>query len=39
VVEVGMYDAGAPRLPRLPVLGDDGQAATDRVIFGPVQVR
>ena len=39
VIEVGMYDAGAPRLPRLPVLGDDGQAATDRVIFGPVQVR
>ena len=39
VIEVGMYDAGALRLPRLPVLGDDGQAATDRVIFGPVQVR
>jgi len=39
VIEVGMYDAGAPRLPRLPVLGDDGQAATDRVIFGPVRVR
>ena len=39
VIEVGMYDAGAPGLPRLPVLGEDGQAATDRVIFGPVQVR
>jgi 4-amino-4-deoxy-L-arabinose transferase-like glycosyltransferase len=39
VVEVGLYDAGAPGLPRLPVLGEDGQAATDRVIFGPVQVR
>ena len=39
VVEVGMYDAGAARLPRLPVLAGDGQIATDRVIFGPVQVR
>jgi hypothetical protein len=39
VIEVGLYDAGAPRLPRLPVLGDDGQAATDRVIFGPVRVQ
>ena len=39
VVEVGMYDAGAQGLPRLPVLGADGQAATDRVIFGPVLVR
>ena len=39
VIEVGMYDPGAPGLPRLPVLGEDGQAATDRVIFGPVQVR
>jgi hypothetical protein len=39
VVEVGIYDAGAARLPRLPVLGEDGQDATDRVIFGPAQVR
>ena len=39
VIEVGMYDAGAPDLPRLSVLGEDGQPATDRVIFGPVQVR
>ncbi len=39
VIEVGMYDAGAPDLPRLSVLGEDGQAATDRVIFGPVQLR
>lgn len=39
VVEVGMYDAGASRLPRLPVLGGDDQVATDRVIFGPVGVR
>jgi hypothetical protein len=39
VVEVGMYDAGAPDLPRLQVLGEDGHAATDRVIFGPLQVR
>jgi hypothetical protein len=39
VVEVGMYDAGASRLPRLPVLGGDDQGATDRVIFGPVSAR
>ncbi len=39
VIEVGLYDAGAPNLPRLPVLGDDGRKATDRVIFGPVRVR
>jgi 4-amino-4-deoxy-L-arabinose transferase-like glycosyltransferase len=39
VVEVGMYDAGAARLPRLPVLDEDGQGATDRVIFGPARVR
>ena len=38
VIEVGLYDAGAARLPRLSVLGSDGQAATDTVIFGPVQV-
>ena len=39
VIEVGLYDAGAARLPRLSVLGSDGQAVTDTVIFGPVQVR
>ncbi len=38
-VEVGMYDAGLPALPRLPVLGDGGQAESDRVILGVVQVR
>jgi mannosyltransferase len=39
VVEVGLYDAGASGWPRLPILGAEGLAATDRVIFGPVQVR
>jgi hypothetical protein len=39
VIEVGLYDAGAPGMPRLPVLGEDGQVETDRVIFGPVRVR
>jgi hypothetical protein len=39
VVEVGLYDAGARGLPRLPLLGEEGQAETDRVIFGPVEVR
>lgn len=38
VVEVGLYDAGAPNMPRLLILGDGGQIAADRVIFGPVQV-
>jgi hypothetical protein len=38
VVEVGLYDAGAPRIPRLPILGDEGRVETDRVIFGPVRV-
>ena len=39
VIEVGLYDAGTPDLFRLPVLGEGGQAETDRVIFGPVAVR
>jgi hypothetical protein len=39
VVEVGVYDAGVPKMPRLSILGDEGQVEADRVIFGPVQVR
>jgi hypothetical protein len=39
VIEVGVYDAGAPTMPRLEVIGDEGQGTTDRVIFGPVEVR
>lgn len=39
IVEVGLYDAGVPGMPRLAILGEDGQAQADRVIFGPVQVR
>jgi hypothetical protein len=39
VIEVGLYDAGVLAMPRLPILGDDGQMEADRVIFGPVQVR
>jgi 4-amino-4-deoxy-L-arabinose transferase-like glycosyltransferase len=39
IIEVGLYDAAVPGLPRLPVLGDEGQIETDRVIFGPVEVR
>jgi hypothetical protein len=39
VVEVGLYDAGVPNFPRLPILSDEGQVETDRVIFGPVEVR
>ena len=37
VIEVGLYDAGAPGLPRLPVVGDEGRIETDRVIFGPIR--
>ncbi|MGD8794017.1 MAG: hypothetical protein PVF47_15805, partial [Anaerolineae bacterium] len=33
VVEVGLYDAGMPQMPRLPVLDVDGRPETDRVIF------
>ena len=39
IVEVGLYDAGAPGMPRLSILGEEGQAQVDRVIFGPVAVR
>jgi hypothetical protein len=38
VIEVGLYDAGAPGMPRLPVVGEEGQVETDRVIFGPVRI-
>ena len=38
VVEVGLYDAGVPSMPRLPVLSEEGEAGTDRVIFS-VRVR
>ncbi len=39
IVEVGLYDAEAPNYPRLSILDEKGQGETDRVIFGPVQVR
>jgi hypothetical protein len=39
VVEVGLYDAGAVGFPRLPIVDEEGQIETDRVIFGPVEVR
>jgi mannosyltransferase len=39
IVEVGLYDAGAPNFPRLATLDTEGVAGPDRVIFGPVQVR
>ncbi|MBN1659989.1 MAG: glycosyltransferase family 39 protein [Anaerolineae bacterium] len=38
VIEVGVYDAGVPAMPRLPVLGIEGEMATDRIIF-TIQVR
>jgi hypothetical protein len=38
VIEVGLYDGGAPGMPRVPILGTEGEAETDRVIFGPIQV-
>jgi hypothetical protein len=39
VIEVGMYDAGGRGLPRLAIIGSESQGTTDRVIFGPIQVR
>jgi hypothetical protein len=39
VVEVGLYDAGAAGFPRLPIVDEEGQVETDRVIFGPVAVQ
>jgi hypothetical protein len=39
VIEVGLYDAGVPSMPRLLIVGDEGQMEADRVIFGPVTVR
>jgi mannosyltransferase len=39
IVEVGLYDAGAPNYPRLMILDEEGRGEIDRVIFGPVRVR
>ncbi len=39
VLEVGLYDAGVPSMPRLQILGEEGRPEGDRVIFGPVSVR
>jgi hypothetical protein len=39
VLEVGLYDAGAPSMPRLQILGEEGKPEGDRVIFGPITVR
>jgi hypothetical protein len=38
VIEVGLYDAGALGMPRIPVIGEEGRVETDRVIFGPVRI-
>jgi hypothetical protein len=39
LIEAGWYDAGLPGMPRLPVLGDEGQVVADRVVLGPVEVQ
>ncbi|MFC2037734.1 hypothetical protein ACFLYD_07200, partial [Chloroflexota bacterium] len=39
LVEVGLYDAGAPGKPRLLIHDEEGQVGLDRVVFGPIQVR
>jgi mannosyltransferase len=39
IIEVGLYDAGAAAMPRLTIPGEDGKAAVDRVIFGPIRVQ
>ena len=33
VVEAGVYDAGAPNMPRLRIVTEEGQTEADRVIF------
>jgi hypothetical protein len=38
VIEVGLYDPGAPNMPRLPVFGEGGEVEGDRIIFGPASV-
>jgi hypothetical protein len=38
VIEVGLYDAGDPALPRLPVLDEAGQPIDDRVLLAEVRV-
>ena len=37
--EVGLYDAGAPGMPRLPVLDEAGSQSIDRTLLGPIDVR
>jgi hypothetical protein len=37
--EVGLYDAAAPGMPRLPVLDEQGRESTDRTLLGPIKVR
>jgi hypothetical protein len=39
VVEVGLYDAGVPAMPRLLIVDAEGEVEGDRVIFGPVEVQ
>lgn len=38
VVEVGLYDAGSPAMPRLAVLDEAGQPADDRILLAEVRV-
>ncbi len=38
VIEVGLYDAGDPALPRLSVLDEAGQPIDDRVLLAEVRV-
>jgi hypothetical protein len=38
VIEVGLYDASGPALPRLPVLDEAGQPIDDRVLLTKVRV-
>jgi hypothetical protein len=39
VIEVGLYDAGDPALPRLSVLDEAGQPIDDRVLLAEVRVQ
>jgi hypothetical protein len=39
LIEIGVYDAGTPNVPRLRILNEGGQAEADRMLLGPIQVR
>lgn len=39
LIEAGWYDGGLPGMPRLLIVGDEGQVQADRELLGPVDVQ